>query len=48
MIGRAVRVNSQLKSHQRFASAFTQYCPLVDNAKLYSTNVVGGPPQVSF
>lgn len=48
MTGRAVRVNSQLKSHKRFANAFPKYCNLVDNARLYSTNVVGGPPKVNF
>ncbi|KAJ9182221.1 hypothetical protein P3X46_006242 [Hevea brasiliensis] len=41
---RAVRVGSQLKSHQRFAAAFPRYCELVDNARLYCTNAVGGPP----
>ena len=40
--GRAVRVNSQLKSHKRFAGAFRKYCDLVDNARLYSTNTVAG------
>lgn len=43
-IGRAVRVNSQLKSHKRFANAFPKYCQLVDHARLYCTNAVGGPP----
>ncbi|PON53244.1 P-loop containing nucleoside triphosphate hydrolase [Parasponia andersonii] len=46
MVGRAVRVNSQLKSHKRFASAFPRYCQLVDNARLYCTNVMGGPPKL--
>uniref|UniRef100_A0A2P2KMK1 Uncharacterized protein LOC105129489 isoform X2 n=1 Tax=Rhizophora mucronata TaxID=61149 RepID=A0A2P2KMK1_RHIMU len=46
MTGRAVRVNSQLKSHKRFASKFPRYCQLVDNARLYCTNAVGGPPRV--
>lgn len=41
IMGRAVRVKSQLKSHQRFASAFPRYCELVDNARLYSTNSMG-------
>lgn len=45
-MGRAVRVNSQLKSHKRFASAFPRYCQLVDNARLYCTNAVAGPPRV--
>ena len=40
--GRAVRVNSQLKSHKRFAGAFRKYCDLVDNARLYSTNTIAG------
>lgn len=44
---RAVRVNSQLKSHKRFASAFERYCQLVDNARLYCTYSVGEPPSVS-
>ncbi|KAL9997262.1 putative Zeta toxin domain, P-loop containing nucleoside triphosphate hydrolase [Helianthus debilis subsp. tardiflorus] len=43
-INRAVRVNSQLKSHKRFANAFPKYCGLVDNAKLYCTNGIGVPP----
>nr|KYP60837.1 hypothetical protein KK1_023251 [Cajanus cajan] len=46
MTGRAVRVNSQLKSHKRFANAFPRFCKLVDNARLYCTNVVGGPPKL--
>lgn len=45
---RAVRVNSQLKSHKRFASAFQRYCLLVDHARLYSTNAVGAPPMVNL
>ncbi|XP_073108090.1 calmodulin calcium-dependent NAD kinase isoform X2 [Elaeis guineensis] len=47
MINRAVRVKSQLKSHQRFASAFQGYCDLVDNAKLYSTNTLGTPKLIA-
>lgn len=47
MTRRAVRVNSQLESHKRFANAFPRYCKLVDNARLYSTNVFGGPPKVN-
>ncbi|KAJ0954317.1 putative Zeta toxin domain, P-loop containing nucleoside triphosphate hydrolase [Helianthus annuus] len=43
-VKRAVRVNSQLKSHKRFANAFPKYCLLVDNAKLYCTNGSGVPP----
>ncbi|CAO2826727.1 unnamed protein product [Amaranthus hypochondriacus] len=46
MIKRAVRVNSQLRSHKRFAGAFRNYCQLVDNARLYCTNAIGGPPQL--
>jgi len=46
MTRRAVRVNSQLKSHKRFADAFPRYCKLVDNARLYCTNDVGVPPKV--
>jgi hypothetical protein len=40
--GRAVRVNSQLKSHKRFAGAFRKYCDLVDSGRLYSTNTIDG------
>lgn len=47
MVKRAVRVNSQLKSHKRFASAFPRYVELVDNARLYCTNAIGGPPRVN-
>ncbi|KAL6968232.1 hypothetical protein U1Q18_034033 [Sarracenia purpurea var. burkii] len=46
MCRRAVRVKSQLKSHKRFANAFTTYCHLVDNARLYCTNVLEGPPKL--
>ncbi|GAB4843248.1 hypothetical protein Ancab_013216 [Ancistrocladus abbreviatus] len=46
MMKRAVRVKSQLKSHKRFASAFRGYCQLVDNARLYCTNAVCGPPRL--
>jgi len=46
--GRAVRVNAQLKSHQRFARAFPKYCELVDNARLYFTNAIDHPPKVNF
>ncbi|XP_031272405.1 uncharacterized protein LOC116130853 [Pistacia vera] len=46
MVKRAVRVNSQLKSHKRFASAFPRYVEFVDNARLYCTNAVGGPPRL--
>lgn len=44
--GRAVRVKQQLKSHKRFANAFPRYCPLVDNARLYCTNGISGPPKL--
>ncbi|XP_059660390.1 calmodulin calcium-dependent NAD kinase isoform X2 [Cornus florida] len=43
---RAVRVKSQLKSHKRFADAFITYCNLVDNARLYCTNALEGPPKL--
>ncbi|OAY28047.1 calmodulin calcium-dependent NAD kinase [Manihot esculenta] len=46
MTRRAVRVSSQLKSHKRFAAAFPRYCQLVDHARLYCTNAVGGPPSL--
>ncbi|XWS13776.1 hypothetical protein CRYUN_Cryun36dG0067300 [Craigia yunnanensis] len=46
MVKRAVRINSQLKSHKRFASAFPRYCQFVDNARLYCTNAVGGSPKL--
>ncbi|XP_010522496.1 PREDICTED: uncharacterized protein LOC104801096 isoform X2 [Tarenaya hassleriana] len=46
MVKRAVRVNSQLRSHKRFANAFPKYCQLVDNARLYCSNPVGGPPRL--
>ncbi|KAJ0229710.1 Calmodulin calcium-dependent NAD kinase [Hirschfeldia incana] len=46
MVKRAVRVKSQLKSHKSFANAFPKYCELVDNARLYCTNAVGGPPKL--
>ncbi|PIA45237.1 hypothetical protein AQUCO_01700636v1 [Aquilegia coerulea] len=45
LMGRAVRVQSQLTSHKRFANAFPRYCQLVDNARLYCTNSMGGPPK---
>lgn len=47
MTRRAVRVNSQLQSHQRFANAFPNYCKLVDDGRLYCTNAIGGPPKVN-
>ncbi|KAI5007293.1 calmodulin calcium-dependent NAD kinase [Hordeum vulgare subsp. vulgare] len=46
--GRAVRVNSQLRSHKRFAAAFRRYCDLVDNARLYSTNAIGGGKLIAW
>ncbi|MCD9560910.1 hypothetical protein HAX54_019733 [Datura stramonium] len=46
MCRRAVRVNSQLKSHKRFASALHTYCQLVYDARLYSTNALEGPPKM--
>ncbi|XP_042409419.1 calmodulin calcium-dependent NAD kinase-like isoform X1 [Zingiber officinale] len=48
IMGRAVRVQSQLKSHQRFANAFPKYCQLVDNARLYSTNAIGSPKLIGW
>ncbi|KVH88751.1 hypothetical protein Ccrd_025813 [Cynara cardunculus var. scolymus] len=45
-VKRAVRVNSQLKSHKSFANAFGKYCDLVDDAKLYCTNAIGVPPKL--
>ncbi|CAI0434328.1 unnamed protein product [Linum tenue] len=46
MCRRAVRVRSQLRSHKRFANAFLTYCQLVDNARLYCTNALEGPPKL--
>ncbi|KAL1829003.1 calmodulin calcium-dependent NAD kinase [Daucus carota subsp. sativus] len=46
MCRRAVRVRSQLTSHKRFANAFSTYCNLVDNARLYCTNALEGPPKL--
>ncbi|KAL7587935.1 hypothetical protein Lser_V15G39078 [Lactuca serriola] len=46
MCRRAVRVRSQLTSHKRFAKAFMTYCQLVDNARLYLTNALEGPPKL--
>ncbi|MCL7036894.1 hypothetical protein MKW94_024953 [Papaver nudicaule] len=46
LVGRAVRVNSQLRSHKGFATAFPKYCDLVDNAKLYCTNATRNPPKL--
>ncbi|KAL4620110.1 hypothetical protein ACB092_06G129800 [Castanea dentata] len=45
MCRRAIRVNSQLKSHKRFANAFLTYCQLVENARLYCMNALEGPPK---
>lgn len=44
--GRAVRVKSQLTSHKRFANAFSKYCELVDNARLYCSNALGSKPSL--
>lgn len=44
--GRAVRVQSQLKSHKRFANAFSKYCHLVDNSRLYCSNALGSKPSL--
>ncbi|GLU03627.1 hypothetical protein SLE2022_208160 [Rubroshorea leprosula] len=46
LCGRAVRVNSQLRSHKRFANALPTYIQLVDNARLYCTNTLEGPPKL--
>ncbi|XP_056685233.1 calmodulin calcium-dependent NAD kinase isoform X2 [Spinacia oleracea] len=46
LCGRGVRVSSQLKSHKRFANAFPAYCQLVDQARLFSTNALEGPPKL--
>ncbi|KAF5200139.1 P-loop containing nucleoside triphosphate hydrolases superfamily protein [Thalictrum thalictroides] len=46
LMGRAVRVQSQLTSHKRFANAFPRYCQLVDNARLFCTNAMSGPPKL--
>ncbi|XP_010679187.2 calmodulin calcium-dependent NAD kinase [Beta vulgaris subsp. vulgaris] len=46
LCGRGVRVSSQLKSHKRFANAFPTYCQLVDQARLYCTNTLEGPPKL--
>ncbi|KAL6620503.1 hypothetical protein ACP70R_035642 [Stipagrostis hirtigluma subsp. patula] len=46
--GRAVRVKSQLQSHKRFATNFHSYCSLVDNARLYSTNTLGGAKLIGW
>ncbi|WOK99402.1 hypothetical protein Cni_G08114 [Canna indica] len=48
IMGRAVRVKSQLKSHQRFADAFRRYCQLVDHAKLFSTNTMGSAKLIGW
>ncbi|KAJ3674703.1 hypothetical protein LUZ60_005319 [Juncus effusus] len=48
IMGRAVRVKSQLKSHKRFAGAFKGYCELVDNARLYSTNNMGSAKLIAW
>ncbi|KAF3333079.1 Zeta toxin [Carex littledalei] len=48
IMGRAVRVKSQLKSHKNFASAFESYCELVDNARLFSTNSLGSTKLIGW
>ncbi|KMZ74834.1 hypothetical protein ZOSMA_121G00070 [Zostera marina] len=48
MIGRAVRVKSQLKSHKMFASAFPRYCHSVDNARLYCTKYNNSPKLIAW
>lgn len=46
LVGRAVRVNSQLRSHKGFANAFPNYCDLVDNARLFFTNGTRTQPKL--
>ncbi|XP_068650162.1 calmodulin calcium-dependent NAD kinase-like [Aristolochia californica] len=46
LMRRAVRVKSQLKSHKSFAKSFPRYCQLVDTARLFCTNSMGGPPKL--
>ncbi|KAL0548185.1 hypothetical protein IC582_012632 [Cucumis melo] len=46
MMGRAVRVSSQLQSHKRFANAFPKHSEVVDSVRLYSTNYIGNPPKL--
>ncbi|KAJ4782871.1 P-loop containing nucleoside triphosphate hydrolases superfamily protein [Rhynchospora pubera] len=48
IMGRAVRVKSQLRSHKKFASAFESYCDLVDNARLFSTNSLGSAKLIGW
>ncbi|KAG7028851.1 hypothetical protein SDJN02_10033, partial [Cucurbita argyrosperma subsp. argyrosperma] len=48
VMGRAVRVNSQLQSHKRFANAFPKYSKVVDSVRLYSTNSTGNPPKLIY
>ncbi|KAJ8470190.1 hypothetical protein OPV22_024533 [Ensete ventricosum] len=48
IMGRAVRVKSQLKSHHMFADAFPRYSQLVDNARLYSTNTMGSAKLIGW
>lgn len=43
---RGVPVDAQLRSHMLFARSIEEYCELVDQATVYSTNSVGNPPQV--
>lgn len=46
MCRRAVRVNSPLKSHKKFADASMTYCQLVENVWLYCTNALEGQAKV--
>ncbi|KAI0518653.1 hypothetical protein KFK09_006089 [Dendrobium nobile] len=48
LMGRAVRVKPQLRSHKRFAAAFPKYCKLVDNARLYCTNAIASPKLIGW
>ncbi|CAH8306543.1 unnamed protein product [Eruca vesicaria subsp. sativa] len=45
MCKRAVRVRSQLRSHQRFADAFLTYCNIVDSSRVYCTNALENSPK---
>ncbi|KAH9322684.1 hypothetical protein KI387_017323 [Taxus chinensis] len=47
MTKRSVRIKEQLKSIKRFATALPQYYEAVDHVKLYSTNNIGGPAEVT-
>eukprot|EP00850_Spirogloea_muscicola_P014422 SM000103S09514 [mRNA] locus=s103:396998:399000:+ [translate_table: standard] len=46
LTGRGVPVKGQLRSHSLFAASVEHYCSLVDHATIYSTDSIGGPPQL--